>query len=278
MAHDRAAAEQAARFLLRNAASTPRVGLITGTGLGDSLGEMVWQAGVPYADIPCFPKATAVGHKGQALLGRWQGCNVLVFQGRFHLFEGHDPLAVSFPVRLLQAMGVQMLILTNAAGGLNPQWAAGDIMVIRDHLNLTGQNPLAGPNDDRWGPRFPDMSRVWCPDLAAAARGGPVDLRQGTYAGLAGPSLETPAEVRYLRTIGADAVGFSTVMEAIAAVHAGMRLLGLSVITNVHDPDHPRPTSVEEVIAAADRAQPKLARVLGHVLADRASNKADWGR
>lgn len=266
MSHDRLAARQAADFLSATQETRPLVGLITGTGLGESLGEMAVARTWDYGAIPHFPATTSPGHSGKALIGRWHGCPLVAFQGRFHLFEGYGPRQVSFPVRVVQAMGAKVLILTNAAGGLNPQFTPGDIMVIGDHINLTGQNPLAGPNDDCWGPRFPDMSRTWCPELAAAAMDGPVPLARGTYAGLAGPSLETPAEVRYLRTIGADAVGFSTVCEAIAGAHAGLRLLGLSVITNVHDPDHPRPTSVEDVIAAARQAQPALTAVIGHVL------------
>ena len=266
MPHDRLAAQQAADLLLDKDGTRPLIGLITGTGLGESLGQMAMEKSFSYAAIPHFPTATSPGHHGQALTGRWNGCPLVAFQGRFHLFEGYDPRQVSFPVRVIQAMGAKVLILTNAAGGLNPQLRPGTIMVIEDHINLTGQSPLTGPNDEGWGPRFPDMSRTWCPELAAAAMKGPVSLRQGVYAGLAGPSLETPAEVRFLRTIGADAVGFSTVCEAIAAVHAGLRLLGLSVITNVHDPDRPRPTAVEQVIAAARQAQPALAAVIGHVL------------
>jgi purine-nucleoside phosphorylase len=188
-------------------------------------------------------------------------------QGRIHLYEGYTPRQVTFPIRVLRQLGVRVLVVSNAAGGLNPGFAPGDLMGITDHLNLSGENPLAGPNEDSWGPRFPDMSRAYdealraLAEAAAAAAGRP--LRRGVYAGLKGPSLETPAEIRFLRSAGADAVGFSTVHEVIAAVHGGMRVLGLSTITNLHDPDRPEPASVEAIIDVAGKA----ARTLGSVIA-----------
>ena len=193
-----------------------------------------------------------------------------VMQGRIHLYEGYTPLQVTFPIRVMRQLGVTALVVSNAAGGFDPAFAPGDIMLIADHINLTGANALIGPNDADWGIRFPDMNHVYDPGLqnlarAAAAQCG-IPLQQGVYAGLTGPSLETPAEVRYLKTIGADAVGFSTVQEAIVAVHAGMRVLGLSIITNVNDPDRPVPATVEEIIAVANTAAPKLTRIIQAVM------------
>jgi purine-nucleoside phosphorylase len=195
----------------------------------------------------------------------------MVMQGRFHLYEGYTPGEVTFPVRVMQALGVQHLILSNAAGGMNAALRQGDLMVIRDHINLTGENPLIGPNHDDWGPRFPDMTAAYDRSLVQlsrrAADGLGIPLKSGVYAGLKGPSLETPAEIRYLKTIGADAVGFSTVMETIAAVHAGIYVLGLSIITNINDPDRPVPASVAAIVAAATRATPMLNRLIEAVVA-----------
>jgi purine-nucleoside phosphorylase len=195
---------------------------------------------------------------------------VMIMQGRFHLYEGYPPRAVAFPVRVMQQLGVEYLILTNAAGGLNPHFRPGDLMGISDHINLTGANPLVGPNEQDWGVRFPDMSRAYDPRLQRLATDGArkvqVRLQTGVYAGLKGPSLETPAEVRYLKIIGADAVGFSTVQEVIAARHAGMRILGLATITNISDPDAPLPATMEEIIAVARATAPKLAALIHAVV------------
>jgi purine-nucleoside phosphorylase len=224
-----------------------------------------------YRDIPHFPVSTVPGHPGSLILGSIAAATAVVMQGRFHLYEGYLPREVTFPIRLMRSLGAEILIVTNAAGGVNPSFTPGDIMVIRDHLNLTGFNPLTGPNIEAWGQRFPDMSRAYAPELIAAAEaaGSRAGARMctGGYAGLHGPSLETPAEVRFLRTVGADAVGFSTVQEVIAAVHAGMQVLGLSIITNVHDPDHPASVSVEEVIAVARAAAGKLDGIISRVTA-----------
>ena len=194
----------------------------------------------------------------------------MAMQGRFHLYEGYSPLEVTFPIRVMQELGVKVLILSNAAGGLNPEFAAGDIMIITDHINLTGSNPLMGPNEDSWGIRFPDMIEAYDKELLElaeiAGRNEGIPLQKGVYVGLTGPSLETRAEVRFLRTIGADAVGFSTVQEVIAAVHAGIKVLGLSTITNMHDPDNPTPATVEAVIAVAKEAAPRLEAVIKNVV------------
>lgn len=200
------------------------------------------------------------------LAGDMNRCPVIAMQGRFHLYEGYSPLEVTYPIRVMQQLGVKILILSNASGGLNPSLNAGDIMLITDHINLTGANPLIGPNEDSWGIRFPDMTRAYNQELiavaASIAKSAGTKLQKGIYVGLTGPSLETPAEVRFLQTIGAEAVGFSTVQEVIAAVHGSMRVLGLSTITNVHDPDDPIPATVEEIIEVAKGATPLLETIM----------------
>ena len=263
-------AEEAAAFLRERAPFAPKVGVLTGTGLGESAAGLDVAAAFDYAAIPHFPVPTVATHDGRLLLGKLAGCPLVLLQGRFHLYEGRSPAEVTFPVRVLQELGLRHLVITNAAGGLNPDFAAGDIMLIRDHINLTGENPLAGPNEARWGDRFPDMSAAYDRRLMAgaerAAAAAGILLRGGVYAGLKGPSLETPAEIRFLRIIGADAVGFSTVPEVIAAVHGGMGVLGFAVITNVHNPDRPEPASVEAIIATARQAAPRLGAVLSGTL------------
>ncbi len=237
---------ECAQYVTSIIETQPGIGLITGTGLSDTLTGLEVLRRVDYDALPHFPKATVASHKGCLVHGRLADRDILVFQGRFHLYEGYSPREVTFPVRLLQELGVQVMILTNAAGGINLNFSAGDIMLIEDHINLTGQNPLTGPEETAWGIRFPDMTRVYDPQLraqtAAAAAARNIVLKRGVYAGLQGPSLETPAETRYLKAIGGDAVGFSTIMEAIAGVQAGIRILGLSLITNINDPDAPAST------------------------------------
>jgi purine-nucleoside phosphorylase len=244
----------------------PYIGYLTGTGLGESAESMTVDTAIEYRNIPHFPVPTVQSHKGRLLIGRLVDCPLIVLQGRFHLYEGYSPTEVTYPVRLMQQLGVKTLILSNAAGGLNPSFSPGDIMLISDHINLTLTNPLIGPNDDRLGVRFPDMSCAYNPELIStaedAARAAGLTLQKGIYAGLIGPALETPAEVEFLETIGAEAVGFSTVQEVIAAVHGGQRVMGLSVITNVHNPADPVPASVEEIIAVAQKAAPSLGTIL----------------
>ncbi len=244
----------------------PYIGYLTGTGLGESAESMTIETTVAYQNIPHFPLSTVQTHKGRLLAGELSGCPIVAMQGRFHLYEGYSPLDVTYPIRLMQQLGVKILFLSNAAGGLNPKFNPGDIMLINDHINLTATNPLMGPNDDSWGIRFPDMSRAYNPELIAAAesaaRAAGLKLRKGIYVGLTGPALETPAEVKFLQTIGAEAVGFSTVQEVIAAVHGGLRVLGLSTITNVHNPADPVPASVEEIIEVAQKAAPLLETIL----------------
>lgn len=256
--------------LRRTLSIEPRVGLLAGTGLGNMADACEVKAIVEYDRIPHFPVSTVQSHAGRLVAGELAGQPVVILQGRFHLYEGYSPKAVVFPIRVLQALGVRTLVITNASGGLNTGFVPGDIMMISDHINLTGANPLVGANESLWGPRFPDMTaayesrlRKWALEAADASGDG---LRQGVYAGLKGPSLETPAEMRFLNTIGADAVGFSTVMETIAAVHGGMSVLGLSTITNLCLPDAPDPASVDDIIAVAESAAPRLAAVIEGVV------------
>jgi len=263
-------AVETSEFLKDRIDKLPEIGLLTGTGLGESAASLNISASFEYEDISHFPTSTVESHLGRLLFGDMQGKQVIVMQGRFHLYEGYSPLEVTFPIRVMQELGVKVLILSNAAGGLNPGFKAGDLMIITDHINLTGSNPLVGPNEERWGIRFPDMIGAYDKNLAALAENAGKDagihLLKGVYAGLKGPSLETPAEVRFLKTIGAEAVGFSTVQEVIAAVHAGIKVLGLSTITNVHDPDAPVPATVEEIIAVANEAAPRLETIIRKVV------------
>ncbi len=258
----------AREYLQSHISDPPRIGILTGTGLGSGVEAMAIGASFAYSDIPHFPLSTAPSHHGRLLIGELHGTPIIAMQGRFHLYEGYTPGEVTFPIRVMQALGVETLILSNAAGGLNADFQAGDIMLIADHINLTGSNPLTGPNESRMGPRFPDMGAAYDPELASLARQADRRLCRGVYVGLAGPSLETPAEVRFLKTIGADAVGFSTVHEVIAGVHASMRILALSILTNIHDPDTPVSVNVDAVIATARAAAPRLARIIQKVVAD----------
>lgn len=263
-------ASETAAFLSARITRGPRTGWIVGTGLGDAAGSLRITTAFDYQSIPHFPVATVQSHAGRLLFGDIEDRSVVVMQGRLHLYEGYSPADVTFPVRVMQEMGVRRLIVTNAAGGLNPSFRTGDLMVITDHINLTGENPLAGPNIAEWGPRFPDMTRVYNRKMIAlaedAARSTRIPVHKGVYAGLKGPSLETPAETRLLRALGADAVGFSTVPEVIAAVHGGMEVFGLSIITNVNDPDHPVPATVEDIVAVARQAAPSLEKLLAAVM------------
>ena len=253
-------------FIKNRIKDPPYVGLLTGTGLGGSVESMIIDATIGYQDIPHFPLPTVQTHIGRLLAGKINACPVIAMQGRFHLYEGYSPLEVTYPIRVMQQLGVKILILTNAAGGLNPAFAAGDIMLITDHINLTGANPLIGPNEDSWGIRFPDMSRAYNQQLIAMADSiagaAGIHLQKGIYAGLIGPSLETPAEVKFLQIIGAEAVGFSTVQEVIVAVHGDMRVIALSTITNVHHPEHPVSARVEQIINVAKGAIPRLETIL----------------
>ncbi|MEJ5360169.1 MAG: purine-nucleoside phosphorylase [Desulfobacterales bacterium] len=257
---------EAAGAVRRRFSTRAETAVVTGTGLGGLLERLERPEAVDFRELPHFPATTVESHSGRLAAGRLAGLPLWLLQGRVHLYEGYRAAEVAFPVRVLQELGVRRLILTNAAGGLRPDLSPGDLFAIVDHINLTGENPLLGPNEEAWGPRFPDMAFAWDRGLVrlarACAREVGVDLKGGVYAGLRGPALETPAEVRWLQRIGAEAVGFSTVQEAIAAVHGGMRLCGISVITNVHDPDRPRRSTMAEILAAARAAEPRLALLL----------------
>jgi purine-nucleoside phosphorylase len=248
----------------------PRVGIVLGSGLGAALSSMDVHAAIPYSEIPGFPPSTVAGHAGRLIVGRLSGVEIVVMQGRVHLYEGHAMADVVLPVRVLIALGARSLIITNAAGGVNPAFLAGDLMLIIDQLNLTGRSPLLGPNDAALGPRFPDMTEVYTASfrqaaLEAAARIG-LGLREGVYAGLLGPAYETPAEIRMLRTLGADAVGMSTVLEVIAARHMGARVLGISCISNQAAGITGEPLSHEEVQAVAKAAEGRLFGLVAEVL------------
>jgi purine-nucleoside phosphorylase len=263
---------EAAAFIRAECRPIPRVAMLTGTGLGAVVEAMRTEQTLEYARIPHFPLSTVPGHPGKLLVGKIGREALAVFQGRFHLYEGYSPREVTFPIRVMQAWGIRVLVVSNASGGLDPALETGDLMLITDHINLTGLNPLTGPNEENWGVRFPDMANAYDRNLADAVRRAAVrsrlELKSGVYAGLQGPSLETPAEVRFLKTIGADAVGFSTVQEVICAVHAGLKVVGLSTITNVHDPENPEPATVEEIIAAAEAAAPRIQRLMRSIMAE----------
>jgi purine-nucleoside phosphorylase len=259
-------AQAAAEVVRRSSFPEPEVGLILGTGLGGLAREIAVEAAVPYAEIPGFPLSTVESHAGRLLLGRLGGRAVVAMQGRFHRYEGYDLQQVTFPVRVMHALGARTLIVSNACGGMNPLWAPGDLVLLSDHINLLGDNPLVGPNDDRLGPRFPDMSAPYDPELRALARAAALELgivlREGVYAAVPGPNLETRAEYRMLRTLGADVVGMSTVPEVIVANHQGMRTLGISIITDQCLPDALEPADIGRIIATAGRAEPALTRLV----------------
>lgn len=260
----------AADYLKARIQRTPEILLCAGTGLGECAGSIEVAEVFDYRDIPNFPSTTVESHAGCLVFGTMKGRPIAAMMGRFHLYEGYSPKEVSFPVRVMQMLGVRTLIVSNASGGLNSTYSTGDIMVIKDHINLTGENPLAGSNEDEWGLRFPDMISAYDDQLATLAlRSGKklgFKMQQGVYAGLKGPSLETPAEMKFLQVIGADSVGFSTIQEVIAGVHANMNILGLSVITNINDPGNPQPATVEGVIEVAGKVAPKLEKLIGAVV------------
>lgn len=255
--------QRAADFLASKVASPPLIGMITGTGLESLTEKMEVDLRLPYEDIPHFPSSTTEGHKGTLVCGRLANRPVLAMEGRFHIYEGYSPKEITFPIRVMSKLGIQYLLISSAAGGLDPQFEPADLMIVTDHINLTGNNPLIGPNLDEFGPRFPDMSEVYDRDLITLAREKALEtdisLRQGVYVGIIGPSLETPAETRFLRMIGADAVGMSTVSEVIVGVHCGLKIIVIVAITNVNLPDSMQKISIEEVITTANKAGPELA-------------------
>lgn len=263
--------ETAAAVVRGQTSLQPEVAIILGTGLGGLAEEIDVDSSIPYQEIPGFPLSTVESHAGRLLLGRLGKRPVVAMQGRFHRYEGYSLADVTFPVRVLHALGAATLVVSNACGGMNPLWAPGDLVLLSDHINLLGDNPLVGPNDERLGPRFPDMSAPYDPELRALARAAALELgivlREGVYVAVAGPSLETRAEYRMLRALGADVVGMSTVPEVIVAVHAGMRALGISIITDQCLPDALEPAEIARIIATATQAEPSLTRLIRNLAA-----------
>ena len=253
----------------------PTVGIILGTGLGSVASQIEPEATLDYEDIPHFPRSTAVSHTGQLVCGRLNGVTVVAMEGRFHAYEGYSYQQITFPVRVMKALGAELLIVSNACGGMNPQHSQGDIMVIEDHINLMTGNPLIGVNDDDLGPRFPDMCAPYDAALIdqalEIARRENFAAHKGVYVAVTGPNLETRAEYRFLRMIGADVVGMSTVPEVLVAVHAGMRVLGLSIITDLCLPDALKPAEIEAILATAAGAEPKLRAIVMGILAHEAT-------
>jgi len=261
---------EAKKFIESRSKVKPKIGIIVGTGLGTLAKEIEIKAIVPYSDIPHFAVSTAPGHKGNLILGKLSGKMIMAIQGRFHLYEGYSLEEITFPIRIMKEMGVELLIESNAAGGMNPNFKAGDLMIITDHINLTGNNPLIGPNDERLGPRFPDMSEPYDKRLIELTNRIAIEekigIHQGVYVGLTGPNFETPAEYRFLRLIGADAVGMSTVCEVIVARHSGLRVLGMSCITDECIPDRLEPVNFRKLIQVALKVEPNLARLVKRLL------------
>ncbi len=268
---------QAAEAIRKRWPGTPHAGIILGTGLGTLAGQIEQEAVLEYGEIPHFPRSTSISHTGQLVCGRLQGLGVVAMEGRFHAYEGYTHQQITFPVRVMKALGAELLVVSNACGGMNPQHDQGDILVIEDHINLMLGNPLIGVNDETLGPRFPDMVAPYDPDLIAAAleiaRKENFVAHKGVYVAVTGPNLETRAEYRFLRAIGADVVGMSTVPEVIVAVHAGMRVLGLSIITDRCLPDALQPVNIEEILATAAKAEPNLRKIVLGVLAREAEKK-----
>ena len=269
-------AESAAQFLLSHSSLRPKIGLVLGSGLGSFADELSEAVRIPYTTIPHFPHSTAIGHAGQMVVGYVERIPVIAMQGRVHLYEGYSAQQVAFPVRVFGRMGVRAIVFTNAAGGINLDYKQGALVLIRDHINLQGQNPLIGPNDDRFGERFPDMTRAYSKryrELAqtAASKLGQA-LSEGVYAALAGPSYETPAEIRYLRAIGADLVGMSTVPEVIAARHMGIHVLAISCVTNMAAGILDKPLSSEEVFETAERVRGDFVALLRGVIPEIAAS------
>src|SRR5467141_996022 len=263
-------AESAAAFVLSQTALRPQIGLVLGSGLGAFADDLVDAVRIPYADIPTFPHSTAIGHAGQLVIGKSGDVPVAVMQGRVHLYEGYSAGEVAFPTRVLGRMGIRALILTNAAGGINVEYGQGALVILKDHINLQGQNPLTGANDERFGPRFPDMTYTYSKryrEMALEeAKKLSIPPREGVYAALAGPSYETPAEIRYLRTIGADLVGMSTVPEVVAAQHSGIRVLGISCVTNAAAGILDQPLDHKEVLETAERVKGQFIGLLKALL------------
>lgn len=263
--------EECVRFIKEHAPFTPELIIQLGTGLGNFAEKIESELTLPYSDLPHFPQSTVTSHSGNLIFCKISEKNVAILQGRFHYYEGYSSKEVAFPIRVLSLLGTKTLIVTNAAGGLNPLFHPGSIMVFRDHLNFLGENPLRGENVDTWGPRFPDFSIPYHPGLIKTALDSATHCKianvvSGVYVCIPGPSLETPAETRWLRECGADAVGMSSVPEIIVARHAGMEVLGLSVVSNVNDPDNFEAIILEDIIATAESMEPKLEQLIIEIL------------
>ncbi len=263
--------EEAVAAIRQKWDQTPHTGVILGTGLGSLVEKIEVEATLDYEDIPNFPRSTAISHAGRLVCGTLNGLPVMAMEGRFHLYEGYSLKQITLPVRVFRAMGAQLLVVSNACGGMNPYYNEGDIMLIDDHINLLGDNPLMGVNDDRLGPRFPDMSAPYDSELIdralSIARKEDIIAHKGVFVAVTGPCLETRAEYRFLRNIGADVVGMSTVPEVIVAVHCGLRVVGFSIVTDMCFPDALEAANVEDIIAIANAAEPKLTTLVLGVLA-----------
>jgi purine nucleoside phosphorylase I, inosine and guanosine-specific len=261
---------EAIKFIRTKTNLKPRIGIILGTGLGGLVKEIKKEIVIDYGKIPHFPVSTVESHHGKLIFGTLSGKKIVAMQGRFHMYEGYDLKQVTFPVRVMKFLGVESLLISNAAGALNPLFQKGDVMIMNDHINLLGDNPLIGPNDDELGPRFPDMSEAYSKELIALAEQSALDLKirvqKGVYVAMPGPNLETRAEYRFLRTIGADAVGMSTVPEDIVAVHMGMKVLGFSILTDECFPDALKPALLEEILKVAMKAEPKMTAIMKEVV------------
>ena len=259
-------------FIRKQWTETAKVGIVLGTGLGPLAEKIDIQASIDYGDIPNFPKSTALSHKGRLVCGTLNGLPVVAMEGRLHMYEGYPLKEITLPIRVMKALGADLLVCSNAVGGLNPYYRKGDIMVIDDQINLMGDNPLIGINDDRLGPRFPDMCEPYSSELIERAlriaRANDIVAHKGVLVAVAGPNLETRAEYRFLRTIGADVVGMSTIPEVIVAVHAGMRVVGFSVVTDLCFPDALEPADVNEIVRVANETEPKLSALVMGVLAE----------
>jgi len=262
--------QEAYNFIIQNTSLKPDVGIILGTGLGELAEKIEKINTIPYEEIPHFPVSTVESHKGTLIFGHLGGKNVVAMQGRFHYYEGYSMKEVTFPVRVMKLLGIKVLLVSNACGGMNPLFRRGDLMIIADHINFFPESPLRGENEEKFGPRFPDMYNTYTPELTKLAedialREG-ISVRKGIYLGIQGPAIETAAEYRMLRAMGADAVGMSTVPEVLVAKHMDIKVLGISVITDIGLPDAMRPLSLEDVIESAGKAEPKLTKLMEKVV------------
>jgi purine-nucleoside phosphorylase len=264
--------KEAAEYIQKQTTLRPRVGLILGSGLGVVADEIEDAVSIPYEQIPHFPVSTVAGHEGKLVIGRLNGQTVVAMQGRFHYYEGYSMSEVTFPVYVMKLLGIDTLLVTNAAGGMNRSFAPGDLMIITDHINLTGDNPLIGPNLDELGPRFPDMSRAYTPELVTLAESKAQELgiriQKGVYCGIGGPTYMTPSELIMLARVGGDAVGMSTVPEVIVASHCGLRVLGISCITDMAIGEELEPLTHEQVVEVANRTRPKFIQLVKKIVAE----------